>query len=371
MPKPLVSVVIDAYNQEHYIEQAIVSVLGQGFSPSDLQVIVVDDGSTDRTAEIARKFEPSVRLIRKANGGQASALNAGIAQVNAEIVSFLDGDDWWATEKLKCVVEAFSKNPGIAAVGHGYFEVVHNSPPAEMFVAAKTLFIDLSSTEAARIANLARMLLGSSRLSVRREVLRRIGPIPTELVTVADAPILTLPLALGGAIILDKPLCYYRLHSPEDRASAAGDHTGPRDYHHEYSRARDYDRYRFLIPFLSRCLQELGVAPEIIAAFFDADNLGLDRLQLQREGGQRLKTLRTEMRASRSEYRSSTIGYKLFKVLIASLALTLPPQRFYDLRDWYSRHKGMHRLRRAFAQAEPIVPRSLFQRRPVLPTQNL
>src|SRR5579872_1539672 len=60
MVEPLVSAVIDTYNQERFIEQAIGSVLEQGFSAAEMEVIVVDDGSTDRTPEIVRKFEPRV-----------------------------------------------------------------------------------------------------------------------------------------------------------------------------------------------------------------------------------------------------------------------------------------------------------------------
>jgi glycosyltransferase involved in cell wall biosynthesis len=101
MAKPFVSVLIDTYNHERFIEKAIVSVLEQDFPSGEREILVVDDGSSDRTPEIVRKFEPHVRLLRKANGGQASAFNAGIPECKGEIVAFLDGDDWWARNKLK------------------------------------------------------------------------------------------------------------------------------------------------------------------------------------------------------------------------------------------------------------------------------
>src|SRR5271156_98099 len=111
MAKPFVSVLIDTYNHERFIEQAIVSVLEQDFPAAEREILVVDDGSSDRTAEIVRKFEPQVRVLRKANGGQASAFNAGIPECKGELVVFLDGDDWWARGKLTAVAEAFEQNP--------------------------------------------------------------------------------------------------------------------------------------------------------------------------------------------------------------------------------------------------------------------
>src|ERR1700684_1962393 len=98
---PLVSVLIDTYNHERFIEQAILSVLDQDFPAPDMEILVVDDGSTDGTPEIIRKFAPRVRYQRKSNGGQASAFNAGIPETKGDIVAMLDGDDWWARGKLK------------------------------------------------------------------------------------------------------------------------------------------------------------------------------------------------------------------------------------------------------------------------------
>src|SRR5271163_4347128 len=103
MAKPLVSVLIDTYNHERFIEKAIVSVLEQDFAAAEREILVVDDGSTDRTPEILRKFERDVRVLRKTNGGQASAFNAGIPECKGEIIAFLDGDDWWAPGKLQAV----------------------------------------------------------------------------------------------------------------------------------------------------------------------------------------------------------------------------------------------------------------------------
>src|ERR1700722_6588457 len=116
---PKVTVLIDTFNHERFIREAILSVIGQDFPPDEMEILVVDDGSTDRTPEIIRKFEPRVRLLRKENGGQASAFNAGIPEARGEIISFLDGDDWWASNKLSRVMETIMADPSLGIVGHG------------------------------------------------------------------------------------------------------------------------------------------------------------------------------------------------------------------------------------------------------------
>ena len=123
MAQPFISVLIDTYNHERFIEQAINSVLEQDLAQKQCEVIVVDDGSVDRTPDLVRRFEPRVRLIRKANGGQASAFNAGIPECRGEIIAFLDGDDWWAPGKLAAVANAFASGSNVGLVGHGITEV--------------------------------------------------------------------------------------------------------------------------------------------------------------------------------------------------------------------------------------------------------
>ena len=113
---PTCTVLIDTYNHERYIEQAITSVLEQDFPRSEMEILVVDDGSADPTPELMRKFAREVRVLRNDNGGQASAFNAGIPQARGEIVAFLDGDDWWAKNKLSRVAETMTADAAIGLV---------------------------------------------------------------------------------------------------------------------------------------------------------------------------------------------------------------------------------------------------------------
>src|SRR5437016_2780171 len=89
------AIVAAAEKYEKAIKQAITSVLEQKFAASDYEILVVDDGSTDRTPELVKQFAPRVTYLPKENGGQASAFNFGIPKCRGEIVVFLDGDDWW------------------------------------------------------------------------------------------------------------------------------------------------------------------------------------------------------------------------------------------------------------------------------------
>lgn len=107
---PLVSVIIPAYNGAAFIAQTLRSVLAQTYS--NLEVLVVDDGSTDETAEIVTTFgqvDPRVRLLHQANAGVAAARNLAIAQSQGEFIAPIDADDLWYPENLErqvhCMVE--------------------------------------------------------------------------------------------------------------------------------------------------------------------------------------------------------------------------------------------------------------------------
>src|SRR5260370_22952946 len=87
-----------------------------------MEVIVGEDGSTDRTTEIVLRYGSQVRLVTKKNGGQASAFNAGIPECRGEMIVFLDGDDWWAPGKLRRMAEVFSQDPALGMIGHAFIE---------------------------------------------------------------------------------------------------------------------------------------------------------------------------------------------------------------------------------------------------------
>ena len=111
---PLVSAVIVTYNKADVLADSIRSVLRQTYRP--IEILIVDDGSTDRTAEVVRSFGNQVRYLPKENGGTGSARNLGIRESRGEYVAFLDGDDLWLPRKLEIQMETFRKEPDLAAV---------------------------------------------------------------------------------------------------------------------------------------------------------------------------------------------------------------------------------------------------------------
>jgi glycosyltransferase involved in cell wall biosynthesis len=132
-----ISVLIDTYNQERFIEKAITSVLERDFPVAEREIIVVDDGSTDRTPQIVQRFEPNLRYIRKENGGQASAFNVGIPECQGQIIAFLDGDDYWLPGRLSRVADVLATNSAV-----GCFKL---NPRVLRFMAFYFLRINISS----------------------------------------------------------------------------------------------------------------------------------------------------------------------------------------------------------------------------------
>lgn len=208
MAEPLISVVIDTFNQARFIEAAIDSVLFQDFPLDRVQILVVDDGSTDDTCERVKKYGSRVEYFRKPNGGQASAINFGTARAKGEIVAFLDGDDLWLPNKLSRVAGEFEKEQRLTMVYHKccFWDVRDNwvwDPP----------FNEVSGDVMSDKRKLLRYWAApTSSLAFRRKVLERVMPIPEECSYMHDAFLIATAICQGPVAAIPECLTKNRVH---------------------------------------------------------------------------------------------------------------------------------------------------------------
>ncbi|MBI4349615.1 MAG: glycosyltransferase [Elusimicrobia bacterium] len=161
--------IVPAFNAAPTIGASIRSIIAQTYQP--IEIVVVDDGSTDGTADVARSFGGAIRCIVQANAGDAAARNTGIAASTGTYVAFLDADDLWLPEKLAAQVAVMERDLSIGATQCGAVHVdaalqpleVRRCQPGRMTTMDVLRFRDLHAL--------------SSSLVVRRACLERIGPI--------------------------------------------------------------------------------------------------------------------------------------------------------------------------------------------------
>lgn len=136
MAQPVVSIIIPTYNCELYIAETVASVLNQSFK--DIELIVVDDGSTDSTREIVASINGPLRLITQSNAGVCVARNRGIREATGKYICLMDHDDYWFPHKLARQVDLLEQQPEIGVV-YSSFILWHRGegngkfPPVESF----------------------------------------------------------------------------------------------------------------------------------------------------------------------------------------------------------------------------------------------
>jgi Glycosyl transferase family 2 len=347
MPHPKVTVLIDTYNHERFVERAITSAIEQDFPLSEVEILVVDDGSTDATPAIVKRFAPRVTYIRKENGGQASAFNLCIPQARGEIIAFLDGDDWWGRNKLSAVVEAFEKNPKAGVVGHGIFQVDSATGNGSALSPQQPGYFELRSDQGAQKFRNFMCFLGTSRVAIRRGLVEKVLPIPEELVVEADEFMSAVAIAHGGAYLLAEPLTYYRLHDQNlYQFRGNGDTSRIR---------RKMNALAALEHELPSRLSSAGVPASAVSIIVEPIHLAAAQMKLILDGGMPWETYRVERAVFRIAYRQTSAGYRVWKEFALAIALCMPPRLFYRLRDWYS-DRNLRRFRGAVGEPLPAAP---------------
>lgn len=112
--EPLVSVILPVYNGEAYLAEAIRSVFAGSYG--NMEIIIVDDGSTDRSADVAQQFGPGIRYFYQRNQGASAARNQGVRQAQGQFLSFIDADDLWTNDKLARQMAELEKDSKLDAV---------------------------------------------------------------------------------------------------------------------------------------------------------------------------------------------------------------------------------------------------------------
>lgn len=175
--RPIWSVVIPTYNRRALVVEAVRSVLAQDYA--GIEIIVVDDGSTDGTAKALQQFAAKVRYLYQNNRGPAAAKNTGIAQAQGQFVSFLDSDDLWMSGKLETELKLFERYPEAEAVAGNACAFVENALCwSDVFAAryvtfddARPRYFDWSMAHFAQGS-----LCTTGGLTLRREALLKLGP---------------------------------------------------------------------------------------------------------------------------------------------------------------------------------------------------
>jgi glycosyltransferase involved in cell wall biosynthesis len=203
---PLISVIITNYNYGRYLRQAIDSALRQTYP--NVEVIVVDDGSQDDSAEVAKSYGEKVRFISQQNQGVSVARNRGVEESAGEFVAFLDADDFWFPEKLQKQAEQLMADLDLGLVHSGIQEI--NGDGAKL----ETIIEGMEGWVAREMLLFERPVihsLGSTGL-IRRSAFDAVGGFDPELSTSADWDF-CYQVALRQRIgFIAEPLVYYRVH---------------------------------------------------------------------------------------------------------------------------------------------------------------
>lgn len=204
-----VSVLIMNYNYARFLGEAIESVLNQDYPGNLIEIIVVDDGSTDNTKEVIERYKDRIKYIYQKNRGQAEAINSGLKYVNSKYLFFLDADDFFYKNKISRVVEEFKKDEKIGLVRHLLEDVdvsgkkINNISNYDMFYKDEPYWIIKYSPY---------KTIGTSSIAVNVEYLKNILPIPPDLTLCPDEYI-TLAMAFNYKIFtLPYFLGTHRLH---------------------------------------------------------------------------------------------------------------------------------------------------------------
>jgi glycosyltransferase involved in cell wall biosynthesis len=229
--RPLVSIIINNYNYGRFLREAIESALRQTWV--NTEVIVVDDGSEDDSADIIRSYGTSIVPVLKENGGQGSSFNAGFAASRGEIVCFLDADDVFLPGKAERLVQAWIDCPDAGLIYHQLLFIDRNGQPRRGRWPSFMLHGWLKD----RVQSSGGWWPHptTSGLTCSRDYLERILPMPTPPYKLcADAYVGGLAPFLTKVVGIREPLALYRQHGMNNHSNPITNETRARRQMNHY-----------------------------------------------------------------------------------------------------------------------------------------
>lgn len=209
-----ISVVLSNYNGSQYLQESIQSVLGQEYD--DFEFIIVDDGSTDDSADLIRCFAASyprkiVALLESENRGQAVGFNLAVAKASGDIVAFIDSDDLWIPGKLANLA-AFIDLAGPAALyQHNLYYMDGNNKTEKLY--RELLSTGCLYKETCVTRRVPGMFVPTSGLAFPRSILKKVMPIPEVFRTCADGYLTRTAFCHGMVASINAAWGYYRVHA--------------------------------------------------------------------------------------------------------------------------------------------------------------
>jgi len=247
---PRVSIIIDNYNYALYLEEAIRSAIEQTYS--NIEVIVVDDGSTDGSKYIIDKYANSgvVKAVYKENGGQASAMNAGFRVCSGDFVVFLDSDDMLKPEAVETAINVWQ--PDFSKVQWHLEGIDEKSHSMRIYYPPLKVRVNLESAPSLVCRWLEYGSPPQSGNMYSRAFLEEVFPLPEKLFRIgADTPLILSAPFFGRVYDLPYVLGYYRRHSGKTTRSSVHEIT---ELISNYQNGREYLKMKSLCPKSSRAL---------------------------------------------------------------------------------------------------------------------
>lgn len=208
---PLVSIIIGNYNYDRFVGQAIESALNQTYP--HVEVIVVDDGSTDRSREVIREYGDRVIPIFKENGGQPSNYNAGFIASRGEVICFLDSDDLFLPNKAEEIVKILQSSEQLGWCFHSLQLIDQDDRPLSITTTENYPTCEFDLRSRIQSGRIPPYPPPSSCLCFRRSLLEKILPMPThKLITNNDYYVKFMAMGLSKGFILGEPLTLQKIH---------------------------------------------------------------------------------------------------------------------------------------------------------------